>query len=1333
MQNAERLIYIDDLSGLYNRRYLYYHLPKELQTAQEQNYPLWLFMLDIDDFKIINDTYGHLYGDEIIKEISGIIRENTKSEDKKIRYAGDEFTVILPKLEIKDVINVAERLLAKVKAHTFKEKRTGKEINITMSLGIAGYPQDAADPIALINFADKALYMSKQKGKNCISTVSEISPELFWKRDILDRFPCSLFIEREPEIAKLKDALQKAAQSQGQMLLITGELGIGKTRLLDEFENMVLGLSQAVCLTARCEEKFLLQPYHTIGEVLYKYLSAADKLPEGILNGLSETMLQGLFNFMPILKNIPGLPAISAVKDYPKEEKPLVSGLIKLLQNISKIKPLCLFFDDFHYVDQESLEIILQLGRENKKCPVLMLAAFSNQEISAPDLASSPFVAIIKKEMFAGSSETLTLNNLTLEGTQKLIANIFTAIPLSNSLIELIYKITKGNPLFVEEILKYSIEKEYIVFKNGKWIEDRINQAQLPVSIEDTIKKRIEGLSPETKEMIAKAAVIGDDFQVDLLQKIDSEDRGYVLDLVGAAKKIGLIYERESTGRDEFSFVTGEIRKILLNLVGNTRVKHLHSRIGEIKEELYPDKISSIAGELYYNFKKAEDWVRAEQYAKIMKEGTTAFHDRAMKYAESLLEETAEERLVQPLSKKTMLIIPEIIRSIYLASVNYLLYPPQSRIRLQSLEELYSRLSQVFLETNTLMLACIEGELIANNKKLNRESMVFAIDRFISLMKNLNIETIIFVKETEEEELSKFIDIINNPKNREDGLSLAIENSGISHIKINETNYGPSRTKSKERESLQEIMLIDYLLGKLSSDDKKAGLIGGLSAHTEEIAQALDKLADQASKESGKDKESVKVELMVKSIQKIGNQFLKERPDSWSKYKGDLAKTILSMEPGLRANIINNQIEDNKDVDVIKKLSLDMPDDIIIDVLTRQYMEKDIGLEKIRSLAQRFLSIPGKKEKIVPILREKLNKLGAISEECDWILGEETWDKLSWKDKVDKILFFPAKALFKLMPMIKIGALVKELLAQQKEALVEVIMEKIFRLLAEEFPQSKSLISYFSEILDIFIQNSSGKLFPKFVQKLITICLDKEKEGLCSAIMNPHLEKAINTLLSDGRFPMLKDIIQFYAKDANVMEKAAVILDPIISKLIKELTARIDSSLTWMELADVLVLFGDKVANPLIEEALFEKGVQSGKYFEAFLRRYTIAKIIGRLPKENLIAKLKQKCSDSRPYIIKNLIELVEASEDDEIIKVLEIPIKHADASIRKKTIFSLGKLKNKTGTQLLSRALKDTDVSLRKYALGILKNRKDDFAKQALAEQAKDKNLPDDIRQGIL
>ncbi len=1321
MEVKENLIYIDDLTGLFNRRYLYFELPKELEIAQTEKHNLWLFMLDIDNFKAINDTYGHLCGDEIIKDVARLLAEGTKSRDKKIRYAGDEFTIILANVDPRDILKVAQRVAAKISACHFKEKHSNKEIHLTISIGIAGYPHDSSDATELINLADKALYISKDKGRNAVSAASEITPELFWKKDILERFPSPVFVAREDELSILKDALIRAFESKGNMFLIGGGLGLGKSRLLNEFERFILS-ERVTCLSARCQDKFLPQPYYILGEVLDRHLSGLNKLPKELLQGVPDLEVAALAKFLPALKDASGA---ALVEDKTRQERDyLKAGLIKLLLNISLQKPLCLIFDDLHYADAQTLGLVLSLIQEHKQSCVLAISTFCPEELEIPGIGPSPLSDVIKTEAFERCVQTLTLNSLTAAQTQEMISHLLSGISLTPDFTALIYKITQGNPLFVEELLKYLIEKEYILYQNGKWTQKEIKEASLPHSIEEAIKARIEDLSAETKEMIAKAAVIGEDFQVDLLQKIDSEDRGYILDLIETAKKIGLIYERGIGGKDEFSFATNEIRNVLLGAIGGERTKHFYSRVGEIKEKLYPDKINNIAGELYYNFKKAEDWARAEQYAKIVREGRGALYDRTMKYAQSLLEETAEEKIAKPLSKKARVVIPQLIRGIYIASVNYILYPPQNKMRTQAIEEVYKRLLIAFSEVDVLNITYTEGVIFVNSGKVGKELMAFFSEAFISLLRNLNIEGVIFKKGIEKQELVSFIELISSLEPQEESPSELLQKRSVSHIQINEITYALPKKKSQEKEGLEEVMLIDYLLGRLPFEEEKG----------QEIAQALEKFGSQISKKSGKDNESVKAQIMAKSIQRIGGQFLAKGQDDWEKYKAGLAKTLLSMEPNLCANILSSQVEDKEKVDILKELTLEFPDEVVIDLLTTLYKQKDANIEKIRNLTQKFFSLPAKKEKLLPLLKEKFKKMGASVEECDCIFEDEPWKDVPAPEKANAILNLPIKTFVKILPAIKIDPLIKELFSQDNEPLIEAVVERLFSVLEEKDLEGRALVAYFKEILDNLIQGSPHILLPKFMQRLLKTGLNK-KEPLFFfvSIVSPYLDEMIGIFLEAERFILIKEIIQAYTKDAEIKQEHAKVFESFItSKLIKELVRRIELNLDWAELLDILVLLKDQAARPLLEEALFEGEVPEGKYFDTYLKRRAIAKILEQAFPEGLLSLLEEKCLDPNLNRVKNLVELIGAMEGEEIIKVLGVALEHEDTSLRRKVIFALRKRKGENSARLLGEALKDEDARIRKEALRILKDRNDDSSRNILKACAKDKNLPIDILEAL-
>jgi diguanylate cyclase (GGDEF)-like protein len=123
-------------------------------------------MMDIDDFQAINDKYGHLVGDMVLKEIAATIQKTIRHVDIAARYGGEEFTIILPETAIYNSVIIAERLRQRIR--DIKIRVDNEEISPSVSIGIAEYPNSSNNIKDLINWADKALYMSKNNGKNCI-------------------------------------------------------------------------------------------------------------------------------------------------------------------------------------------------------------------------------------------------------------------------------------------------------------------------------------------------------------------------------------------------------------------------------------------------------------------------------------------------------------------------------------------------------------------------------------------------------------------------------------------------------------------------------------------------------------------------------------------------------------------------------------------------------------------------------------------------------------------------------------------------------------------------------------------------------------------------------------------------------------------------------------------------------------------------------------------------------------------------------------------------------------------------------------------------------------
>ncbi|MCZ6636802.1 MAG: PleD family two-component system response regulator [Alphaproteobacteria bacterium] len=166
----------DDLTGLYNRRYLHAHMDTALRRSVSTGKPLSVLMLDIDHFKKVNDNFGHAVGDEILKEFANRVVRSVREFDTAARSGGEEFVVVMPECGTYVAANVAERLRALVADHPFRTA-DGKEIDVTVSIGIAWRLGDKDTPDELLTRSDKALYAAKRGGRNRVEKQSESSAD----------------------------------------------------------------------------------------------------------------------------------------------------------------------------------------------------------------------------------------------------------------------------------------------------------------------------------------------------------------------------------------------------------------------------------------------------------------------------------------------------------------------------------------------------------------------------------------------------------------------------------------------------------------------------------------------------------------------------------------------------------------------------------------------------------------------------------------------------------------------------------------------------------------------------------------------------------------------------------------------------------------------------------------------------------------------------------------------------------------------------------------------------------------------------------------------------
>ena len=164
LRQLEEMATTDPLTGLFNFRQLQVSLEQEMIRSQRYGHAFSVFIVDVDHFKAVNDTYGHLFGDHVLKKLGEIMQRSLRNTDRVFRYGGEEFFILMPETSREEAAILADRIMDAIRIHTFVSD--GKSANVTVSIGGAGFPFQSVDKVELFKLADHALYKAKESGRD---------------------------------------------------------------------------------------------------------------------------------------------------------------------------------------------------------------------------------------------------------------------------------------------------------------------------------------------------------------------------------------------------------------------------------------------------------------------------------------------------------------------------------------------------------------------------------------------------------------------------------------------------------------------------------------------------------------------------------------------------------------------------------------------------------------------------------------------------------------------------------------------------------------------------------------------------------------------------------------------------------------------------------------------------------------------------------------------------------------------------------------------------------------------------------------------------------------
>ncbi len=572
---------IDELTKCYNRRYLKVWFEREISRAKRFNCPFSIILIDLDNFREINNNFGHLEGDLVLQEFAKFLRENIRKIDQIVRYGGDEFLILIPGANEKNAYEIASRILlklndTKIHGHT-----------ITACMGIATYPDCGETLNELLMHADSCMYYAKKEGKNRVGKIKETQPKLL--------IPSPEFIGRNRELSEIIQELHDGRRC----ILLKGVMGIGKTRLALEVFNSFKG---STLIQANAYLTTTAIPYFPFKNLLSYLRENNPELLTRALEALPPALKAEIEKFMPQGRISP------AEHTDGSEKYKLFEAVRTFLDCIGELVypgNLFLLFDNIVWAGKETFELIDYLMRTlRKESKFIFTCRLEDLESSF----LSKFLHIWARERFV---KIVELTPLTKNETQRLIESILGTVP--EGLLDAVYTKSGGNPFFIEEILK-QMEKERVIYVYGEtWHFDPEKSLSIPETLEEAVQFKIENVPDEAREVLKILSTFGRCCSPREIAEVLKLNEGFVLDALDKLIRQGVVKETEP---DRYYFTAQILQEIVLRKIPRGEQFNLHLSVAQAIEKLYRDNLHDHLEELAYHYAKCRFEEKALDYAK---------------------------------------------------------------------------------------------------------------------------------------------------------------------------------------------------------------------------------------------------------------------------------------------------------------------------------------------------------------------------------------------------------------------------------------------------------------------------------------------------------------------------------------------------------------------------------------------------------------------------------------------------------------------------------------------------------------------------------------------
>ncbi|MHB8577565.1 MAG: AAA family ATPase, partial [Dehalococcoidia bacterium] len=533
------------------------------------------------------------------------------------------------------------------------------------------------------------------------------------------------FVGREAELRQLEGAFDAAVSGQGGLVMVVGEPGIGKTTLTEQLATYA-GLRGGRVLVGHCyEEGSLSLPYLPFVEALRSYVLARDDA--ALKQDLGSAAGDVARIVSEVRDRVQIVPA-PASADPGEDRYRLLSAVTGFLKNAGAVQPLVLVLEDLHDADRGTLELLTFVARQLAGARLLVVGTYRDVEVDR----AHPLSATLAELQRGGSFARLRLRGLTADEVQRMLSAI-TGQAVRWGLAEAVHRQTEGNPLFVQEVIRYLVEEGLLTREGGRWRAAGQTPLleRIPEGLRDVIGKRLSRLSEPCNRLLAVAAVIGRDFQLATLVAVTGDGQGApvgtqgrpsetspgapvgtqgrpsetsddrVSELLDEAVKVAVLQEQAKVGALHYRFAHAFFRQTLYDELSAARRLRLHQQVAKALEQQYAVRVEEHAAELaehYAQSTNAADLAKAVHYGQVAAQRASAVyaHGEAMRLLSQALD---VQEVLDPDDSDTLC-------TLLIALAEAMLYAGDLRLLVDSIAPRALRLAEALADPDRAGRAC---------------------------------------------------------------------------------------------------------------------------------------------------------------------------------------------------------------------------------------------------------------------------------------------------------------------------------------------------------------------------------------------------------------------------------------------------------------------------------------------------------------------------------------------------------------------------------------------------------------------------------------------------